>query len=571
LINGVIINSPSLGTASVGGIPLNNIDRIEVVKGAGSLLYGSNAMGGIVNIITKDPKRNKTDLKADAGLGTQNRYQVSAEHGMFAFGDLGYYVTATHRAADGFRDNSDLTHNDASMKLVWDKGNPLYISLYGDYIQRESGQPGPKPPEGTSDYYVSGVKIFNSESANLLSRGEEKDAHLVLDIKSKPMESIGINLKGFYNDMESFTDSRYSSGTGNKAYVVNEVKGAEANVTISPFAGFHLLVGGDYKNYTWTNRGVDTDIFGTEQPSTHKYTTNSLDTRSAFTELQYRPIKYVKLLAGVRHESHSEFGTENIPRYGVIINPTDKTALKLSHGKHFNAPTPNDLFWPYEDWGWGMGAQGNPNLKPETGWHSDVTLEQIFPKQKVFFTVSYFNWDLEDSIRWIPDASLFYRPQNLGTYKASGWEVGTKIGPFYNAILSLNYTSTNAEEEIQEGFARDSLYVPQGTFKGNLVYYTDFGLTGTTIVRYVGTRPAHYANSTATLPDYTLDSYWTVDLKLDQRLWDHWIFSLQGNNLFDKDYGTYVTGFYNPTTFTSTLSEYPGAGLSVFFSVACEY
>jgi len=89
-VNGINMNSPSLGDADVSKIPLNNIERIEVVKGSGSLLYGSGAMAGTVNIITKRPKKDKMVLKAEAGYGSQNTYRLSAEQGMFLAGDFGW-------------------------------------------------------------------------------------------------------------------------------------------------------------------------------------------------------------------------------------------------------------------------------------------------------------------------------------------------------------------------------------------------------------------------------------------------------------------------------------------------
>ena len=169
LVNGVTLNSPSLGTADMGRIPLNAIDRIEVVKGSGSVLYGSGAMGGTVNIITKNPERDRMDLELSAGWGTEESYQFSAEQGMYVTDHLGYYITANHTATDGFRDNSDLAQNDASLKLVFDKGKDVWVSLYADYIDRENGRPGAKPPVGTTAFSVNGVPLYNAESANLLN------------------------------------------------------------------------------------------------------------------------------------------------------------------------------------------------------------------------------------------------------------------------------------------------------------------------------------------------------------------------------------------------------------------
>jgi len=109
---------------------------------------------------------------------------------------LGIILTASRRETDGFRDNSDLIHNDVSLKLVLDKGDVMDISFYGDYIDREFGRPGVKPPEGTQDYFISGIKVYNSDAASLQDRGSDEDAHLVLQIKSKPLEWLGFFLSG---------------------------------------------------------------------------------------------------------------------------------------------------------------------------------------------------------------------------------------------------------------------------------------------------------------------------------------------------------------------------------------
>ncbi|NVL89645.1 MAG: TonB-dependent receptor [Desulfobacterales bacterium] len=571
-VNGVSVNSPSLGTADLGRIPLNNIERIEVVKGSGSLLYGSGAMGGTINIITKRPKRDKIDAKVSAGYGSQDTCLVSAEHGgMFTFGDLGYYLTANQRKSDGFRDNSDLTHQDVSLNLVLDKGDHLDISLYGDYIDREYGRPGVEPPPGTQDYYINEVIFYNSDVASLIDHGTDEDGHVVLQIKSKPVEWLSLNFRGDYTCLENYNYDRYhSSGKGKKTWTINEVTGIEGNIEIKPFEGANFLLGAEYKDYDWKNENVDLDTNGAEVAGTRSKTKADLHTKGIFAEIQYRPCKYFKALAGIRHEDHSTFGYEDLPRFGLIVNPLKNTVLKFSRGKHFKAPTPNDLFWPYEDWGWGMGAEGNPNLKPETGWHADATAEQTFFDEKVFITLSCFKWNIDDKISWVPDSNFFYRPQNLDSYEADGWELGTKIGPFYNLILALSYTNTDAEETKKGGARRQARYTPDDQFKGSLTYWTELGLNATTTVRYVGKRPGMYDNDTDINPSRTLASYWTTDIKIEQRLYDHWILSLTGNNLFDKGYETYVQTFYDSTG-TATLCPYPGAGRSVFFGATYEY
>jgi outer membrane cobalamin receptor len=585
LVNGVSVNSPSFGSADVSKIPIDNIERIEVVKGSGSLLYGSGAMGGTVNIVTKEPTRDKMDLKVGAGYGSQNTYRLAAEQGMFITNDFGYYLTAGRKETDGFRNNSFLRQNDTSLKLVLDKRDTVNISLYGDYIDRTCGMPGVKPPAGTQDYYIGGVKFYNSEAATLLNNSGDKDGHVVLDIKGKPMKWFGYELKGYYTNMENYNYERYASdGTGAENWVTNQVLGTDGHVDIYPFEGAKLLLGGEYKDFNWRNQSYSLDASGPRTGS-ESTTKAHMFTQGVFTEAQYRPSQYWKVLAGVRHENHSAFGSETLPLFGLVINPFETTALKINHGKHFLAPTPNDLYWPA-----GPYTRGNADLKPEIGWHTDVTVEQSLLNDKLFMTISYFHWNVDDKIQWEPNSQGVWSPINLSGYKADGIEAGIKIGPFYDLTLALSYTYTNAEEENRAYTRQDyswppdfqysmvkrrATMTPENQFKSDLTYKSNFGLTVTATARYIGDR-VMYNTETTTYPDtktvtYILNSYWTADLKAQQRFYKHWILSLSGNNLFDQVYDTRLTSFTDQTTFKTVMSSYPGAGRSVFAGVAYEF
>ena len=564
-VNGVTVNSPSLGPADVSKIPLNSIERIEVVKGSGSVLYGSGAMAGTVNIITKRPKREKTDLKASAGYGTQSSYGIAAEQGMFAAGDFGYYVTANRYKTDGFRSNSDLSHNDASLNLVLDKGDLLDVSLYGDYIYRDFGRPGVQPPAGTQSYYLNGTELTNSESASLVDRGRDNDAHGVLNVKSRPADWVDLKFRGDYTYMESYNYGRYvywGFAGGARTWVTNKVLGLEGDVDLRPFSGANLLIGAEYKNYDWENKNTNLDGGGADVPGSTTQTDAKLHTTGVYMEGQYRPSQYVKGLAGIRHEDHSEFGTEDLPRFGLIINPLQNTAFKINYGKHFLAPTPNDLYWPSDPY-----TSGNPNLKPEKGWHLDAGVEQALFENKLFLSLTYFNWDLKDKILWGPDSNWVWKPQNLDKGRAQGCEVGVTVGPFYDLTLALDYTYTDAEEE-NAYVTRRATYTPRDQFRGDLTYWAPFGLTAVATVRYVGDRYYYGSNETITDPSSTLDSYVTMDVRLEQRLFEHWLVSLQANNLFNKSYDTYFGSYTDQTTGQTSTAAFPGAGRSVFFQVA---
>jgi outer membrane cobalamin receptor len=569
LVNGITLNSPSLGVADAGKIPLNAIDRIEVVKGSGSVLYGSGAMGGTVNITTKNPQRDGAEAQISAGAGTEASYGISARQGMYVTDTVGYYITASHYQTDGFRDNSDLDQNDASAKLVFDRGEKLWVSLYADFIDRENGRPGPQPPASKVD---STTNLYSNESANLLNKTEEQDKHLVLTLKSRPLAWLELRLQTDYAHLKSENNNRYYSAytpgnlPGSTTEVINEVYGVEGNVELTPFSGATLLAGAQFKDYNWENTKVTLDGFGNE--SSPDPTDADVFSTGVFAQGQYRPNQYIKAVVGVRHEEHSEFGTEMLPRYGIVVNPLENTAIKANTGRHFKAPTPNDLFWPKEDWGFLTGAEGNPDLEPEIGWHTDAVIEHSFAK--VFFSLGYFQWDIDGKIEWAPDANFFYRPENLSHYEASGWEVGTKIGPIANMTLSLDYTHTDAEEQKSGGVARQARYTASNFFKTGLTYWFDFGLDVTATIRYTDERPAIYTDDTDSVPAAELDAYWTVDLKANQILFDHWKLSLQVNNLLDEAYDTYVETFYDESG-NGTLSNYPGAGRSLFVQLAYQY
>jgi outer membrane cobalamin receptor len=570
LVNGVVINSPSLGTADVSNLSLNNIEKIEVVKGAGSLLYGTNAMAGIVNIITKRPEKDVKALSAGVEYGSNNTCDISAEQGMFISDSFGYYLTANKKETDGFRSNSGLDHKDISLDLLYEARRGLKVNLYTEYTDRSYGLPGVKTPDGTTDFYANGIKLYDSESSHLQDRGGDKNTQLALDVSGSPVDRLKLNLKASYLNMENYNKSvyYYLGLAGNKSWVTNRVKGIEGDAEIDLLKGMSVLLGSEYKKYDWEKKDISLDENLSEVSGTESKIDEGLNTFGVFAEGQYRPNSYVKLIAGLRRERHSEFGAKYISRYGAIINPFEKTSIKLNYGEHFKAPTLNDLLWPYDSY---YMTSGNKNLKPETGKHYDAGIEQALLKDKLFLNADYFNWDINDKIEWILDSSWFYTPQNLNRYKCEGWELGAAIGPFFNTSLILSYTSSDATEKLYDGVERQARYTSDKFFKSDVKYANDNGLALTATFRYTGDRPGYYRLDTDTQPSVVLASYSTMDLNVEQHLFKSWILSVRCNNLFDEEYDTYTSKFTNQTTHESSMETYTGAGRSVFFAVSYRY
>jgi iron complex outermembrane receptor protein len=311
---------------------------------------------------------------------------------------------------------------------------------------------------------------------------------------------------------------------------------------------------------------VDRISGGSEVPGSRTAFDADVHTTGLYLEAQYRPCDYFKALAGIRQEKHSTFGTENLPLLGAVINAGEATVFKISHGRHFLAPTPNDLFWPNQDFGI-YSFEGNPDLKPETGWHSDATVEHRFWENRAFAFLTYFQWDVNDKIQWQPDENWHYRPVNLDRFEGQGLEAGLDIGPYRQVTFGLAYTYTDAEEE-NAFVTRRATYTPEHQFKGTLTHWAPFGLTSQMTIRYVGERLYYGSDKRLTEPVGTLDAYWTVDLRLAQRLFDHWVVSLSANNLLDAAYDTYLSPFYDYSTEKPTLEGFPGARRSIFIKLS---
>ncbi len=572
-LNGINLNSPSLGSADFGRLPTNSVEKVEVVKGSGSLLYGTGAMGGTINLLSKNPRRDEPTFKATVGYGTEDTYELAAEQGMFITDNLGYYLTATTRETDGFRDNSDLEHYDLTGRILFDLPEKMQISFFSAYIDREYGVPGVKPPEGTATYLVNGTALYNDEAASLVNEGEDEDWHNVLEFKAGPRDDLTLTLRAEYSDTQGYHYQRYNyDASGQETWITNTSSGIESYVEWHPLERLTLLVGGQYRDIDNENKQVDLDDFSSRVPGSRSKITSGVYTRGGYIEAQYRAGDYLKMLAGMRYEHHSTAGSEAVPRFGLVINPLENTVIKLNHGKHFRSPTINDLFWP--DTGF---TKGNTNLVAETGWHSEATIEHVW-QEKIMVSLTWFQADIDDKIAWAEDPADpniinwggYWKPSNVNKFESEGLEAGLTITPVDSLRVALSYTYLDAREEKAPGAWRQATNTAKNTFKAELGYLFSCGLHADLVVRYVDERPSAYATNGDTAAEHVLDSYWTTDVKISQNIGDHWRLALTAVNLFDKGFDTNSGDFYGAGLNVANC-DYPGATSSFFATASYEF
>ncbi|HDZ62138.1 MAG TPA: hypothetical protein ENH40_03205, partial [Nitrospirae bacterium] len=145
MVDGRPVNSPSTGSADLSWLSVDNIERIEVVRGPGSALYGANAVAGVINIITKSPPEEFT-AKVTTSYGTWDTLITRLENG-WKLGDFSYSVTANRKNSNGYRDNSAHESRDISAKLFYEFDKEVNLSLSGGHYHGRTENPGAKPAE----------------------------------------------------------------------------------------------------------------------------------------------------------------------------------------------------------------------------------------------------------------------------------------------------------------------------------------------------------------------------------------------------------------------------------------
>ncbi len=501
---------------------------------------------------------------------------------MYVTDALGYYLTASRRETDGFRDNADGEQHDASVKLLYDRGKSFRASWYTLALERDFGVPGVQPPVGTAPYAVNGTTLYNGDSASLVNRGADHDLYSVVELKGSPASAFTLGLRGEYVDMESYYFSRnpmavfpLAAGAGNESWVTNTVYGIEGTVEYRPTQAAVLLLGAQHRDYTYENEQGDLNAWGVPLSGSRIGEEHEVYTDGVYAELQYRLLPNLRALAGARHEEHSTFGDETLPRFGLAYEPLAGTTVKLSHGKHFKAPTMNDLYWP--DSGW---VKGNTDLKAETGWHSDIGVVQQALDKRLELGATWFQWDIDNKIAWAENPDYpsmvpgfnYWTPANVSESEARGVELAAAFKPAAGLRLGLAYTYTEAEEQSSAGLWRQALYVPEHMARADLALSCPVtGIDTTLTLRWVGDRPGYYALATDAEAKRELDAYWTADIKVSRRFQQHWLVSCQLNNIFDETYDTYLARFRDMTTNVTSRVGYPGAGRSVFAKLTYEF
>ncbi len=515
LIDGIKLNDPSSpgGGFNFGGLLIGNISRIEVLRGAQSVLWGSQAIGGVVNLITRQPTEQ---------------------------------LSVNARAEGGWHDTGQAFAN------VSGKVGPVAASIGGGY------------------YTTDGISTFAPGPERDGYRNYAANGSLGIDLAS----NVSVDLRGFYSngrtDIDGFPAPRFVFGD-TREYGESEQWTGYAGLNAALFDGrFRNRIGyahtdSDRRNIdpdgtpTETFRGIGRNdrleyqgtvdvtsavfaTFGAER-EVSRFSTSSFGgpvTRgrarifSGYGQLAVTPIAGLTATAGVRHDDHNVFGGATTFSGSGVYSPNGgATAFRASYSEGFKAPTLYQLQSEY----------GNLALNPERskGWDAGVTQKAL--GGAVEASATYFKRNSADLITFVscaPPLTGICTGKPNGTYdniartRAQGVEATLLLRPVEALTFAASYTWIDAENRSTgtTNFGRDLPRRPDNSVTVNADYRWPFGLTTGATITAVGDSFDNASNARR------LDGYVVTDIRASFPLGQHVEVYGRVENLFDERYQT---------------------------------
>ena len=383
LVDGRRVNSPLNGQFDLNDLLTDNVERIEVVKGPISSLYGSDAVSGVVNIITKSVAEIKNSFSISTGsFGTQ-QYKVSASSKNFA-------ISGDYLKSDGFRVNSDYLAKNVAGNIFFPLGN-WSLGIDATYYDAEKGLPN--------------VPSLESNPASASTPHDRQfDKNLLTSVSLKAENA---KLRVYYNVLNQRADPYVFGSSTNEA----RQTGIEWQQDMS-FGMGRILYGLEAREDSGKSSAGNYD--------------KAIRNYAIFLQDEMPLANRYFLTASVRGDKHSVAGTSVNPRIGLVYQPGGDLIIKASAGTAFRAPTFNNLYWA-----------GNPDLKPEKATSYDIGLERSF-SENFSSRASYYISNHVDLITWDSNTSAM---KNIGEAVQEGveFELVRKIGETGKGFANFTY------------------------------------------------------------------------------------------------------------------------------------
>jgi len=411
ILDGVQLNDPLGAGFDYANLSTDNIKKIEVVRGTQSTLYGSEAIGGIISITTKNGS-NDFKLSATAEAGSFGTFKESGNISGIT-NSLNYALSFSQYDTDGLFDNDDYSRSTFSANISTDINDDTKLSFIGRLSDSEGGIPG---------------KQFVTFDPNARSAITTKSGSLsfIQKVSSKWHHKFSISRSEGDNDFDNSIVEGDSLTFG--------ADSSELGSSINSFDwqnDFHI------SPYLVITSGIEWEERQGKRRSTFATFDNLTNTRSIYLLNHIRINDDFNISVGGRSDDHSTFGRSNSFRIAsayIFSNSIDnETKIRGSIGTGFRTPSINELFWP---------GSGNINLKPEESTSFELGVEQRFSENKYVISIELFKLDFKNLIAF---GSSCFCSENIKVAETKGLEFRSqaKLNDQLTASGSYTFLETN--------------------------------------------------------------------------------------------------------------------------------
>lgn len=478
MVNGRRISNEAdangLGNAmSLDRININDVEKIEIVRGPSSALYGSEAMGGVLNIITK-PSKEQTLLTGLEHTSEDTSHWWHADTGRIGnfsmtldarFNKINRSMLDTATESDPY--GTAQTYNASLNYYVNDHSHVnAYMDYYSQHLKTDMGTPAMKPItlttssgkmslSGQAMLEGTGSKAFKQKNYGISWNGKtDKNDWQIQAYMSKFNWSTTSSTKVLGSIPPAGMEGMFNyllkkKNTYDFNHDEHNMWAIEGRDSLRVNDHHRVTFGAEYVKDKVAGTGLGSNGDGVHSITENGKTKSSSEkTLSSYAAYLQDEIEYGKwfIVPAIRYDHHSAYGSHTSPKIGVTYNATDHFRIKANYGDGFKAPSVSQLYYDL-DMEMGRGnwvhLTGNPNLKPEKSKSWDLGVEAEFGKG--YGSLTYFDNDVDNLIASIPkgkdsNGHKLHRYENVNKARIKGLE--NTLGYRFNDTLEFKVTST---------------------------------------------------------------------------------------------------------------------------------
>ena len=374
-------------------------ERIEVLRGPASVLYGSNAMGGVVNIITRGMREEGVKTHIRAGYGAYNTVETEVSNQVYKHGFTSV-VSASYNRTDGHRPNMQFEQYGGYAKLGYDISKAWTVAADVNVTHFNASQPGAEqqPLEDADQRITRGVT-----SLSLTNRYERTTGAV----------------SAFYNFGHHYINDGYTPDTTDsnnpKPYRFDSrdyMAGVSAYQSVQMFPGNRLTLGLDY--FVFGGRARNVFVDGPRTGEADTLINKTVHEVAGYLDLRQHITSWVTLNVGLRVDYHTLTGLAFIPQAGIALHLPYAIELKASAGKGYRNPTLREMY---------LFPPQNPDLQPESMWNYELSFAEQLLGGRLSYALNAFYIDGRNIILTLPNPDgAGMLNQNTGRINNAGVE-----------------------------------------------------------------------------------------------------------------------------------------------------